>query len=146
MRILLLLCFGVSVAWAEGNCPWMNAATAAGFLGSEVTARFVANSKLNDSGQCDFLALSKNAATLRIEVSIMQSAKTQFAGFLAKCGSDAKPVKSIGNEAVVCTSAQQERIVGRVRDQTFVVTLTPGDAGKEELIKKAAEIVAGNLF
>ncbi len=76
----------------------------------------------------------------------MQLPKTQFAGFLAKCGSDAKPVRAIGNEAVLCTSAQQQRIVGRVRDQAFVVTMTPGDTGKEELIKKAAEIVAGNLF
>lgn len=34
----------------------------------------------------------------------------------------------------------------RIRDQAFVVTLTAEDTGKEDAIRKAAEMVSGNLF
>lgn len=75
----------------------------------------------------------------------MHSPATEFAAFLAKCGSDAKPLKGIGNEAVTCSLPRKgARVVGRVRDQAFVVSLSPAE--KQDSINKAAEIVAGNLF
>ena len=122
----------------------MNAATAAGFLGGEVSAKFVPNSKSNASGQCDFTRVSNSAGILRIEVAIMEPPKTQFADYAAKCRTNAKPLKAIGNEAVMCSSAEQARVIGRVRDQAFIITLSAAE--KEQVIEKAAEIVAGNLF
>jgi hypothetical protein len=122
----------------------MNAATAAGLLGGDVSAKFVPNAKPNKFSHCEFTRLSDSAMNLRIQVVLMDSPKTQFAAYLAMCGRDAMPVKAIGNEAVACRSDHGERIVGRVRDQAFVITLVPGD--KDESVKRAAEIVAGNLF
>ena len=74
-----------------------------------------------------------------------RSPREEFAEYLDKCRSNAKPVKAIGNEAVVCSWDVAQRVVGRVRDQAFVITITAQDANTEK-IKKAAEIVAGNLF
>lgn len=81
---------------------------------------------------------------LRIEVRVMQSPKTEFAGYLAKCPADAKPLKAIGNEAVWCQSDDERRVIARVRDQAFIVTIS--HAGNEDSARKAAEIVSGNLF
>jgi hypothetical protein len=113
----------------------MNAATAGGLLGGDV----------RDSGQCKFARVGDPKITLRIDVAVMQSVKTEFPSYLDKCRSDVKPLKAIGNEAVVCTWDAGERVVGRVRDQVFVITLTTPDVSVEKM-RKAAEIVSGNLF
>ena len=128
------------------TCPWMNAATAGGFLGGDVTAKFTPDTAMKGAGVCEFARTANFAsATLRIEVSLMHAPATEFAAFLAKCGSDAKPLKAIGNEAVTCSVPHKgSRVVGRVRDQAFVITLIP--EAQEGSIKKAAEIIAGNLF
>lgn len=76
---------------------------------------------------------------------MQRSPREEFAEFLDKCRSDTKPLRAIGNEAVVCTSEGIGRVVGRVRDQAFVATITATDVNIEN-VKKAAEIVAGNLF
>lgn len=101
---------------------------------------------MKGAGVCEFARQGNFAsATLRIEVSMMHAPATEFGGFLAKCGPDAKPLKATGNEAVSCSMPHNAaRIVGRVRDQAFIITLSPAE--KEDSIKKAAEIVAGNLF
>ena len=75
----------------------------------------------------------------------MKSPVAGFPNHLRKCGSDAKPLKAIGNEAVVCTAERGQRVIGRVRDQAFVINLIAPNA-TAETAKKAAEIVAGNLF
>jgi hypothetical protein len=130
----------------------MNAATAAGFLGGDVSVvtaikkpKEVAD-RPQETGTCEFARISTPAAKLRIEVAIMQRAPhEEFAGFLDKCRSNLKPLKAIGNEAVVCSWDVAQRVVGRVRDQAFIVTLTAPDASVDK-ISKAAEVVAGNLF
>lgn len=121
----------------------MNAATAAGLLGGDVSTRFLPG-KTKDDGQCAFTRISNSAVMLRIQVALMNLPKTQFAAYVAMCGRDATSMKAIGNEAVACRSDRQEKIVGRVRDQAFVITLR--SPNKKESSKKAAEIVAGNLF
>jgi len=135
----------LGAAGAE-TCPWMNAATASGFLGGDVTAKFTPDAAMKGAGVCEFSRAGNFAsATLRIEVSLMHAPATEFAAFLAKCGSDAKPLKAIGNEAVTCSLPHKvSRVTGRVRDQAFVITLTP--EAQQGSIEKAAEIVAGNLF
>jgi hypothetical protein len=68
-------------------------------------------------------------------------------------------MKAIGNEAILCSADSgkrvlAERVIGRVRDQVFTITL--GTTVKDDFVltaderKKrvatAAEQVAGNLF
>ena len=75
------------------------------------------------------------------------------------CGTDTAPLRAIGNEAVVCTvdgrkGAMGERVVGRVRDQVFSITIgttlkvdpiLPRDVLKTNILT-AAEQISGNLF
>ncbi len=145
MRCLPLLCLALGVLRAETPCPWMNAGTAGGLLGGETSSTFAPGTNAQNLGQCRFTRVADTVINLRIEVAVMKSVKSEFANYLDKCRSDVKPLKGIGNEAVVCTWAVAERVVGRVRDQAFVITLTAPDVNFEKM-KKAAEIVAGNLF
>jgi hypothetical protein len=65
-------------------------------------------------------------------------------------------VKAVGNEAVACTADEKpgwlaEQVVGRVRDQAFLVRVGSNDraAAPKDLREKArgvAEQVAGYLF
>lgn len=121
----------------------MNAATAGGFLGGEASGKFSANASSKDAGICEF-ARTSGSGTLRIEVEIMKS-PAEFPSYLRKCGSDAKPLKAIGNEAAVCTAERGQRVIGRVRDQAFVINLIAPNA-TVDTAKRAAEIVSGNLF
>ena len=122
----------------------MNAATAGGFLGGESSGKFTASNGSKDAGVCEF-ARASGSGTLRIEVELMKAAKANFASYLHKCGPDAKPLKAIGNEAVVCTVDRGQRVIGRVRGQAFVMDLIAANA-TAETAKKAAESIAGNLF
>ncbi|HZS54168.1 MAG TPA: hypothetical protein VFA65_07175 [Bryobacteraceae bacterium] len=139
---LAILLFGIVTAvHAQSSCPWMNAATAGGLLGGQVTAKFSPDGK--HGGKCEFVRSPNSDASVRIEVTVMESPKTQFSHYVAECGANGKPVKAIGNEAVACSSGNEQSVVGRVRDQAFVVTLVPA---RRDGVKKAADIVAGNLF
>jgi hypothetical protein len=75
------------------------------------------------------------------------------------CGSDAAPLKAIGNSATVCSADERkgrlgERVVGRVRDQVFTITLQTTLKGDSTMTRDAlrsniftaAEQVSGNLF
>lgn len=130
----------------------MNAATAAGFLGGDVATKTAIKKpkeiadRPQETGTCEFARTSASSTILRIEVAIMaRSPREEFGEYLDKCRSNVKPLKAIGNEAVVCTWDVGQRVVGRVRDQAFVITLAAPDVNVEK-IRKAAEIVAGNLF
>lgn len=86
----------------------------------------------------------------------MESISGEFGTFLHKCGVKAEPVKAIGNEAFACSlpmasRGPSERLVGRVRQMAFVVTLSIADSALTQTALRqktidAAEIVAGNLF
>jgi hypothetical protein len=123
----------------------MNAATAGGLLGGEASATFAPAGNDQSSGVCSFARVGDPKINLRIEVTVMKSVKAEFRSFLDKCRSDVKPLKAIGNEAVVCAWDVGERVVGRVRDQAFVITLTAPDVNVEKM-REAAETVSGNLF
>lgn len=134
----------------------MNAATAAALLGSQgASVAFVHTGKAKDDGRCEFTLLANSAATLRIQVTTMESAAKQFTALLRTCGKEAKPVSGIGNQAVMCSETRKQSqhmflVVSRVREQAFVITLTsPASMSAEAAIAKAklgAELVAGNLF
>jgi hypothetical protein len=109
----------------------MNAASAGGYLGGAA----------NEATPCNF---ARANASLTIEIATGQD----LAPYLAKCGSQAFPLKAIGNEAFACSMANGERVIGRVRDQIFVVTIVTDEApaALREKARKAAEQVAGNLY
>jgi len=144
---------------AENNCPWLNEATAGGLLGGDATGVKTDPG----SGQptvCTFTQQSAGVTrTLRITVEIAPEPHQRMSAVAQVCGADAAPIKAIGNEALVCNADDRkggmgERVVGRVREQVFTITLASTlkadpilnrDALKTR-IYTAAEQVAGNLF
>ena len=132
-----------AMAAAEERCPWLNAATAGGVLGGAVQVTVTGAS-------CEFISKANgHGASLQIEVTAVSAPHAQ-------CGSDAEPLKAIGNQAVACSYQGKpgwtaEQVVGTVRDQAFVVRLgsnDPSAAAKtlSEKARKVAEQVAGILF
>jgi len=145
---------------AEPQCPWMNAATAGGFLGGEAKSA-VTGVTVDGDASCSFSVGS--GSMLQIAVHTMARTPQEFPSYLALCGAGALPLKGIGNEAVQCmpkagANKGDELIVGRVRDRAFVITI------KAEWIKQPpstptktrnpisddseniAEQVAGSMF
>jgi len=126
-------------ALAEDRCTWLNAATAAGVVGGEVHMTVT-------PGSCEFV---RQETSLRIEVGAISAPHAQ-------CGSGAEPLKAIGNEAQACTYQAKpgwvsEQVVGRVRDQAFLVRISTKDQSAapkilREKARKVAEQVAGILF
>ncbi|HUB77281.1 MAG TPA: hypothetical protein VMB03_00725 [Bryobacteraceae bacterium] len=136
--LALMLVFLSAIASAEARCPWLNAATAGGVLGGSVEMSVTATS-------CEF---TRSGALLRIEVA-SASAKA------AHCGAGAEALRGIGNQAFECAYQGQpgwtgQQVVGRVRDQAFVVRIAAADRGMakslRENVRKVAEQVAGILF
>ena len=83
----------------------------------------------------------------------------QFPTYLAQCPPKSPPLRAIGNEAVVCSiqgkgEPSSERVVGRVRDQAFVVSVSSSvqddpamtQEMRREKANLVAEQVAGILF
>jgi len=143
---------------AANNCSWINEATASGLLGGDAVGEVSAA-----AGQptvCTFIQQASGVKrTLRVTVEIVADAHARVGVIAQICGADSHPIKAIGNEALVCTADDGkgglgERVVGRVRDQVFTITL--GTTLKNDpiltrdvlkaKIYTAAEQVAGNLF
>ena len=88
----------------------------------------------------------------------MTDTPAQFSKYLEQCPPKSAPLRAIGNEAVICGLSKgdqyTERVVGRVRDQAFVVSVSSSAADDPSMTqvmrsKKAnfiAEQVAGILF
>ena len=164
-RRLILLFVGIcsltlpALCHAENNCPWLNEATAGGLLGGDAVSRKTGGT----DGQptvCTFTQQDAGVTrTLRVTVEITTEPHGRMSAVAQVCGADASPIKAIGNEALVCAAddrkgALGERVVGRVRDQVFTITINStlkADPilNREALKAKiytAAEQVAGNLF
>lgn len=144
--------------FAQAQCPWLNAATAGGLLGGDVQTVVSAPNTLGDVN-CDFTRNPGPAASmLKIDVHTMTNPSKDFGAYLAQCGGPTQPLKAIGNEAVQCFSSSnakgEERIIGRVRDRAFIISLKASppyrtSSSKAELSDEArnlAEQVAGALF
>jgi|ERR1700722_12781262 len=154
LAVVLLL---PAICRAAEMCPWVNAATAGGVLGGTVEMTVTRRDPNKDDANCDFVR--KRGAVLyelRIEVQTMGEAVKEFGSFRSRCGSDARPLKAIGNEALACSVDDKSghrtaQVVSRVRDRAFIVRVTTTDSAitPDALIEKArgmAEQVAGNLF
>ena len=84
----------------------------------------------------------------------LQLTKLSFASEFAKysekaCqeGHDVTAVKAIGNEAVACTVEGTDKIIARVRNHAFTLSLTATEKKPlREINHLFAEQVAGNLF
>lgn len=149
-----------AVSHAANNCAWLNEATASGFLGGDAVGTFTA-ATAGQPAICAFVDQSAAATrTLRVTVEVAADPHTRMMEAVAKeCGADAAPLKAIGNEALVCAADDRkgglgERVVGRVRDQVFTITIGTTLKGDPVLtrdaltakIYSAAEQVSGNLF
>jgi hypothetical protein len=144
---------------AEVQCPWLNAATAAGVLGGEVQANATPLTPQGDT-TCEFKRTDHSAVyALTIAVHTMAVPSKDFATYLARCSGTQVSLKAIGNEAVQCvpsngSSDGGEQIIGRVRDRAFVIDLkrsstrqpTSSANGLSEEARNVAEQVAGALF
>jgi hypothetical protein len=163
MRIFHPLLFGLAtlmpvVSYGQAKCPWLNEATARGILGGPVTA--TASISQRGEGVCEF-SRQQGAAVhqLRVSVNLINDIPKQFPTYLAQCPPKSTSLRAIGNEAVTCAIEGKadrygQRIVGRVRDQAFVVTITssaqndpslPQDACRDKA-NLTAEQIAGILF
>jgi hypothetical protein len=156
MTTRLPLLFGITFSLtnaAEPICPWLNAATAGGFLQGSV---HVAVTKNGEDANCEFTR-ENSADKLRIEVVTMGPSRDELAAYKAQCEAPLASLGAIGNEAVACGVATKkgeavEQVVGRVRTQAFVVRLTVAERARasqamlREKATKVAEQVAGILF
>ena len=156
--LLLILAFMPAACHAQTKCPWINEATARGVLGGTVTVTV----KVNDQGAgvCEFSRQQESAVhQLRISVDIMADIPKQFPTYLAQCPPKSASLRAIGNEAVMCSMHSKpdqyaESVVGRVRNQAFVVSVSStvqNDASmtqdaRREKANLVAEQVAGILF
>jgi hypothetical protein len=144
---------------ASNNCPWMNEATASGLLGGDAVGAFT-DAAAGQPAVCTFTYDDQGAKrTLRITVEVTPDAHARVMAAAQSCGSAASPMKAIGNEAMSCAADDRkggagERMMGRVRDQAFTVTIASTLKNDPELtrdalkakIYTAAEQVSGNLF
>jgi hypothetical protein len=140
-------------AHAAETCPWLNAATAGGVLGGAVTMTVTHENANRDDAACAFIRERGSVISeLRIGVWTMDPPHSEYTSHAADCGSNAMPLKAIGNEAVVCSpDARSARVVGRVRNRIFTILVGTSDSSAtpdllREKARAVAEQVAGNLF
>lgn len=147
-----------AICLGQTKCPWINEPTARGVLGGPVT--LTANVSAHGDGVCEF-SRQQGAVVhrLRVVVDIMTDVPKQFPSYLGQCPPDSTPLRAIGNEAVSCSTEGKgesfaEKVVGRVREQAFVVSLTSTRSNdpsmtqpmRREKVNLVAEQVAGILF
>jgi hypothetical protein len=146
-------------AYAANNCPWINEATASGLLGGDAVGA-ATGAGAGQPGTCTFVSqMGGTTRTLRINVEIVPDPHARLGELTQHCGTDTANMPAIGNEAVVCSADDRkgglgERVLGRVRDQVFSITI--GSTQKHDpvldrsalktRIFTAAEQVSGNLF
>jgi hypothetical protein len=156
--LLVLSMFVPSVCHGQAKCPWINEATARGILGGPV----ILTVKVSEQGDgfCEYSRQQGDVVhKLRISVHIMTDIRKQFPSYLAQCPPKSAPLRAIGNEAVICRiqgkgDEYAERVVGRVREQAFVVSVsssaqddpTMTQGMRREKTNLMAEQVAGILF
>lgn len=152
------VCGAALPAYGANNCPWMSEATASSLLGGDATGAYVAGTERKPA-MCTFTQQNaRGLRSLQITVEVVGDPQARLAQAELTCGPNPDILHAIGNEASFCTGEQtephNERVIGRVRDQLFGITLSTSvkdDAilTREALkarIYTASEQVAGNLF
>ncbi len=150
-RLLSLLLFVLltSASRAEPVCPWLTQGSAAAMLGGDVSS--VIKLAPPAEGSCAF-SLQQGAAKYSLEVVVESTPRTA-------CPPASQKLLGIGNEAVACRVQRSpndaiELVSSRVRRLYFTVSLkTQGAANpgiplsrQRDIVERAAEQVAGNLF
>lgn len=152
--------FLAAQARAANKCPWLNEATASGLLGGAATGTYI-----DEAGRpkaCTFTERSaKLVRTLQVSVETVRDPHSRLISMVgATCGlQKASPIQAIGNEAVGCAYDSHNvkrgwHVLGRVRDQIFVISL--GSSIKNDPVltpdmtemksETAAAQISGNLF
>jgi len=153
---LIVLC---TICQAKNNCAWINEATASGLLGGDAEGAFT-EASAGEPAVCTFIQKSAGATrTLRVTLELAPDGHARLESAALACGTDATSLKAIGNEAMMCAADDRkgglgERVVGRVRDQIFTITISTSLKGDPLLTREtlkakiytAAEQVSGNLF
>jgi hypothetical protein len=156
--VLALIVLAPGVCFGQPKCPWIQEATARGILGGAVTT----NVTIKDTGDgaCAFTRQQGDVQHhLSVLVITMTDIPKQYSRYKAQCESEGTALKAIGNEAVECsiqtqTNLYAEKVVGRVRDRAFIVTVASSleddpsmnQETRREKVHLAAEQVAGILF
>ncbi|HEX7729603.1 MAG TPA: hypothetical protein VF392_11235 [Terracidiphilus sp.] len=155
----LLLMFFARPAHAENSCPWLNEATASGFLGGAATGAYSPATE-SQPAICTFMRVENGVTReLQLTVEIVSASPHMRVVALASSCVDPAPMTAIGNEATRCMAhikgaARAERVLSRVRDQVFTITLSTSQRDDGELtgdvmrtrIATVAEQISGNLF
>jgi len=145
---------------APSSCPWLNAATAGGFLGGDATVTIKPSSPNKDDFICAFLHHKGNVtATLRIEVNTLTEPMTSHDAFelsAKQCGKTTIPLMAVGNEAMICKRRTKagtlaEHVVGRVRNRVFLLDISSNaphinESDLHDKVEQISEQVAGILF
>jgi hypothetical protein len=145
---------------AQKLCPWLNVATASGFLGGPATLTL--NMTGQTTGTCTF-QLQPDPSGGKLSIAVVSAPTPQNGNpvlipFEGQCTAAARPLTAIGNEAVTCEDSagavHGRQVIGRVRDSIFTLTLTASAAEKSDAVddrlagkaEAIAEQVAGILF
>ena len=158
-KILLLIAVLMPAAcYGQTKCPWLNEATARGILGGQVSVTVDLN--LRGEGECKFSRQRGGVVfQLRISIGKMTNVAKQFSTYLALCPPNSPALRTIGNEAVMCTTEGKagkygETVVSRVREVAFIVSVSSSVKDDPQMTQQMrrdkanliAEQVAGNLF
>ncbi len=159
MACIALLCAMPLVLRAENNCPWMNEATASGLLGASAVGTYTEASAAHPA-ECSFVQNGDGGSrVLTITVEVTPDAHDRVGQMMHGCEGGSSPLGAIGNEAALCAVSDRKnrrsgRVIGRVRDQVFSITMTStlkmdavlSPQSIPSRISLAAEQVSGNLF
>jgi hypothetical protein len=159
LSVLGMLALFCLPARAANNCPWLNEATASGLIGCDSVGAFTPAPDAH-GGACTFTEKADGTArTLTIAIEVVADPHARVSALAQSCGGGADPLNAIGNEAFDCSADVRrgqlgERVVGRVRNQVFTITLSSTMKDDPILTRNAlqsriytaAEQVAGNLF
>ncbi len=152
--LTLLILLSASLCKAQDVCTWVTTATV---IDAPDPAVSDVQTVVADAGNTCTFHYRKADSLYNVQITIHTASgdNGDMAASEKQCGSDKTSLTGIGNEAVLCsTGARGERVVGRVRDQIFVVNVSVKAARDSNETAKSlgdkatllAEQVAGNLF
>ena len=152
--LALGMLLSASLCKAQDVCTWVTTATV---IDAPDPAVSDVQTVVTNAGNICTFHYRKADSLYNVQITIHTASGNSgdMAASEKQCGSDKTALTGIGNEAVLCgTGARGERVVGRVRDQVFVVNVSVKAAGDPTETAKSlgdkatllAEQVAGNLF
>jgi hypothetical protein len=155
--LYLLLSTSSIHAQVQPTCPWLNSATASGFLGGPATTTVT---PIGDKGDAECVFTRHDGSSilsLQIGVQTLNGPPFSLEPYIAECASPLTPIRAIGNEALACSLANSKKkgmtelVTSRVRERGFFVrlstTVPSTDVSDLRLrASKVAELVAGFLF